>query len=95
MLYGDPAYEPSLGKGDDIGYAAVHARLRREFGRASSYRCVECGRKGDVWAYDHEGFDALIDQQGLEFSTKADHYRPMCNSCHVAFDNAHRAQGCV
>jgi hypothetical protein len=72
--------------GDEVGYAAVHARLRRGFGNARTHQCVECGNAAEDWAYDHQDADERRDSRGLPYSVRPEHYRPMCRRCHLEFD---------
>jgi hypothetical protein len=37
----------------DVGYTAVHDRLRTDRGQAASQTCIDCGRSAAQWSYDH------------------------------------------
>ena len=80
-------------KGDAVNYNGVHARLRRQRGRAGDQTC-ECGRPAKDWAYDHADPDERRDEtHNGPYSTKVEHYIPMCRSCHRTFDNNRRVSG--
>jgi hypothetical protein len=99
LKYGDPhtlsgfwhcggEHNPNW-QGDEIGYSAVHCRLRRNYGRASIYHCVDCGRgtRADDWSYDGTDPNEKTDPTtGLKYSTDIDRYVPRCKPCHARFD---------
>lgn len=71
-------------------YEAQHQWLKKTRGPARSHRCVECGGRAAHWAYDHQDPDELLGPthgRFLKYSTKAEHYQPMCVRCHWAFDD--------
>jgi len=76
---------------DVPAYGTVHNRLRREYGPASGYTCVECGAQADDWSYDHTD---PLEVTGLDhghlrpYSLEPGHYEPRCRSCHKIFDRA-------
>lgn len=70
---------------DQVGYAAVHARLRRGKGKASAFQCIQCGDQAKDWAYDHTDPDERFDADG-PYSLDPDRYHPMCRPCHLALD---------
>lgn len=79
---------------DEVTYEAVHMRLRRERGAASTHLCVQCGEQARDWAYQHddpgERIGPVTSQDGktymLSFTANLDAYKPMCILCHVRFD---------
>lgn len=75
------------GRGHDIQYHAVHARLRRLRGPASDHQCV-CGAQANEWAYVSDESDPLarVDDQGRRYSTDLSKYFPMCTKCHYKSD---------
>ena len=81
-------------KGDDIGYGAAHSRVKSIHGRATQYACCICYRnRADHWAYDHSDSEELWENHHtggylMPFSTKPEHYAPVCKYCHRAFDNS-------
>lgn len=75
--------------GDNVGYAAVHARIRAARGPASTYRCEHCEHPAAEWAYDHRDPDQRYDEKlgyFSPFSLKLHHYVPLCKRCHRRFD---------
>jgi hypothetical protein len=80
-------------KGDDVGYNAMHARVRTRLGSAREQRCVDCDGAASGWSYDHADPDEKTGlAMGVErqFSTDITHYVPRCKRCHSLFDHAHR-----
>jgi hypothetical protein len=74
---------------DDVGYSAVHERLRQR-GPAAEHACAHgCGRAADQWAYDHSCPNERQSATG-PFSTDLDRYMPLCSSCHKRFDIGRR-----
>lgn len=91
--WSDPYYtdiargeESRLWRGDDVGYAGAHDRVRRAHGTPSRHRCEWCGSQADDWAYDHADPDERISNEGWPFSLNVGHYQPMCRPCHVTMD---------
>lgn len=77
-------------RGDNIGYAAVHRRLRVQRGPARLQPCISCGGQADDWAYQHDADDEQICKKvELPFTTDLSHYKPMCHLCHRQFDVLH------
>lgn len=70
---------------DQVGYDAVHARLRRSKGLATNYLCIACDRQAAEWAYDQADPAERRDKNGT-FSLDPDRYNPMCRTCHRALD---------
>lgn len=93
-LHGDPFHERVYGKGedstywggDDITYISAHFRVRRTKGPATNYACVQCEGPAHEWAYDHADPDEKDEDGKGTYSTKIEHYRPMCRRCHTRFD---------
>lgn len=99
--YGDPLHVPAwkprplaLGpespkwKGDDAGYPAIHCRVKRERGRASSHVCEHCGKPAKHWAYDHQDPEERSSPEG-PYSLDPARYVPLCVGCHNRLDRAH------
>ena len=81
--------------GEDISYAGVHLRLRRERGAVSARICDHCGERAANWAYDHTDTYERCGIWGgseLTYSTDLDRYLPLCVSCHRRFDRAHHGK---
>lgn len=62
--------------GEELTYSGRHARVRKVRGSASDYPCGVCGGTARHWSQVH-------DTDGLD---PHEHYRPMCVSCHFAYD---------
>lgn len=72
-------------RGDDIGYHAVHARLRRTLGKAAEHACT-CGQPAHDWAYDNADPDEKVTEDGQRYSVDPARYAPRCRSCHLKLD---------
>lgn len=70
-------------------YRAMHQRLRRRYGVARLHACVWCGRTADQWAYQHTDPDEIHD--GHVWSSRPEHFRPMCRKHHQQLDSNFRA----
>lgn len=75
-----------LWRGENVGYAGAHRRVKKARGSASEYACVNCSGPARDWAYDRTDPDEKISEDGMVYSTRIDHYQPMCVACHRAFD---------
>lgn len=81
----------------EVGYKTMHQRVKAARGPAREHACSECGGQAIEWAYDHADPDQIEElvtwghgkQHLAHFSLDPEHYRPMCRSCHRAFDAAH------
>jgi hypothetical protein len=96
----DPAYRARMlealrlanGRGDAVGYAARHDRLRAAYGKASEHSCVNCNEPAIDWSLNPDvsaerlRADADAQSQGLQFSLEDSDYSPRCRACHVALD---------
>jgi hypothetical protein len=85
--------ECSNWRGDEVGYAGRHQRLRKAFGSATRYFCVEnCCRPASDWSLNADvpseclRADASGHAQGLNFSPYDAHYYPRCRACHLKLD---------
>ena len=67
-------------------YQAAHLAVKAARGPARDHPCWNCGRPAAHWAYDHRVGAALVDEFGRKFSVNIEHYKPMCQVCHVNFD---------
>lgn len=76
----------------DVGYMGAHYRVRTAKGLASAHAC-SCGSQAAHWAYDHNDPDERKSPEGLAFSLDANHYIPMCVSCHRTFDKNYERIG--
>lgn len=77
-------------RGDRIGYAAAHDRVKAIHGSASTHSCRHCTGPAAHWAYDHTDPSEKHDPDEGTYSTDPARYMPLCASCHRRFDNAHR-----
>ena len=73
----------------EAGYTLVHARLKRERGRAALLDCVDCGGPSHEWSYDGtdpDQLEGLCGSRGCAalhpFSTDLSRYVPRCRPCH-------------
>lgn len=70
-------------------YYVVHYLLRKRLGPARHHQCVECERRAAHWAYDHaDVFERFDTENQKVFSVNFDHYRAMCQRCHIRLDTA-------
>lgn len=76
--------------GDEPGYRAAHARVKRVHGPASRHECVECGGRAAHWSYDHEDPDERYalgySRNPVAYSAKTEHYQARCVPCHKRYD---------
>jgi hypothetical protein len=70
---GVTAYVPLIT--DSPEYQRVHAEVRKVFGPAIDYDCIQCGDDAHVWAWQH-GLNP-VDWRS---------YEPMCRFCHRVYD---------
>lgn len=75
--------------GNDASYEAIHLRIYKAKGKASSYRCQHCENGARHWAYDHQDKNQRYGTNKghtLVYSLSLDHYIPLCGSCHKVLD---------
>ncbi len=88
--YGDPMTLRTGGwLGDAVGYSAVHERLVRSRGSASTHTCAHCGDTASDWAYDGTCPDERLGERHgrlLAYSTDPHRYMPLCRPCHTRYD---------
>lgn len=73
-----PGVVHSQYKGDDIGYAQLHLRLKQQRGKATEHTCP-CGAQAQEWSFDTPGGG---------FSVDLTRYTALCLSCHRRKDAA-------
>lgn len=78
-------------RGDNITYKGMHLRIGRVQGKASIYICSNdnCQSQASQWAYDHLDVDEkfeMLKKYLMPYSTKVEHYKPLCRPCHIKFD---------
>jgi hypothetical protein len=77
-----------LWTGDEATYFAVHQRVRKARGSASTYVCG-CGRPAKQWAYDHSDPEQkyeLIGATMTAYSIDVERYEAKCVRCHKRAD---------
>ncbi len=79
-------YIPRVVRGEVIGYAGAHCRVRRERGKAARYPCQYCRGTARGWAYGHSDLAEIRDDRGYPYSTDPTHYIPLCVPCHKRLD---------
>jgi hypothetical protein len=83
----------SAWRGNDIGYAAMHDRVKTARGAASDHLCIDCGDAAAHWSYDHLDPEERLQpdgRRGHPYSLKIEHYQPRCAGCHARFDHANK-----
>jgi hypothetical protein len=80
-----PGSENILWKGDDVGYSAVHVRLKKWRGKPVDQTCA-CGDTARTWAYDHSDPNEKTSAEG-PYSLDLYRYTAMCYSCHTTLDH--------
>lgn len=93
---GRPGVRSPSWKGDGVGYAGAHYRVRTQKGAAEDHPCADCGAPAREWSYVGgcprervtDGTESM--PPGLRYSPDPDRYLPRCKSCHTYHDNAAR-----
>lgn len=81
-----PAWDASPHwKGLEASYSAIHIRLRKLNGKASSHSCVDCHAAAQHWSYDMKDPNEIVEGI-LAYSLDPAHYAPRCVSCHKVYD---------
>lgn len=85
LLRRDPSNLPN------ISCENTHYLLRRLWGSASQYPCVDCGQGAAQWAYDGTDQAQLYGPAGRGkantfYSVWPEFYKPMCHRCHKRHD---------
>lgn len=76
-------------RGDTVGYAGAHGRVKTLRGSATDHACDRCGSPAHEWAYDGTDPGPLFEGV-MAYSADPNRYRPMCRSCHKKMDAARR-----
>lgn len=86
---------PPAGYGNPCSSVTAHRRVKRMWGPAGNYPCVECGGMAAQWAYDGADPDqnfGPVSNRGshtwMAWSAYPEFYMPMCARCHTARDAA-------
>lgn len=61
--------------GDNVGYLGMHDRIYHRRGKASGYKCVDCGKQAEDWSLV-KGYHP----------NDAENYDPRCTKCHTEYD---------
>lgn len=77
-----------------IGYRPMHKRVKRWRGKATAYRCVDCGRHATQWSYRGGSSTEVCDRKLMptgavvvvRYSTNVLDYDPRCGGCHNRHD---------
>lgn len=78
-------------KGDAIGYAGAHVRVRSHRGSASTYDCIDCGRQAAHWSFNHDTpSERTRESDRGYFSIDVADWDPRCVRCHQAYDRRER-----
>ena len=80
---------------DDMTWAAIHNRVRKAFGPAKKYDCVDCGRRAAHWSYNHQDPNERTDVvrgRKAPVGTSIEFYEPRCVPCHKRLDLAKIAE---
>lgn len=75
---------------DPDSYNAVHIRLGKARGKASSKQCVDCGSPATEWAYNRSGVaekSTIRNGYPVVYSTDIAQYDPCCGPCHYGRDH--------
>jgi hypothetical protein len=80
---------PRSGYTPDRGYQRAHAQMRRRYGRASQWPCVDCASMAEAWSYIGGCPDEKRNSKGHPFCEgHASHYQPRCRFCHNVLDRS-------
>lgn len=72
---------------DNIGYGALHTRIKRSRGPARKLTCFFCSDRADEWAYDKSDPHVRYDIKNRRpFSMDIERYFPICVPCHRKLD---------
>lgn len=62
-------------KGEEAKYCAIHQYITKYKGKASEYKCVDCGKQAEDWSNkDHS------------YKRELEDYSPRCKKCHIIYD---------
>ena len=94
--YGNPLAQ---GSGRNTGrsrmetpsYSGMHKRLFYDRGKASQFKCADCGRQAEEWSYSggdkNEQWDK-VRGSWVAYSTDQSLYAPRCKRCHRKRDDS-------
>jgi hypothetical protein len=90
--HGNPETRLTPWKGDDAGYAAVHIRVRKQWGPAREHSCLHCGEAARQWALNHDTpadrlrTEVIHGGREVVFSPDPSAYIALCVPCHKRYD---------
>ena len=73
-------------KANDVGYHAIHGRLKIGRGPAKENDCSLCEEQAAHWAYMHDCIDERLDATRGPFCLHPEHYFALCAMCHKGYD---------
>jgi hypothetical protein len=88
-VHGDPLGTAPMGRPmvESPSYSGAHMRIQYARGRASDYRCADCGAPAEDWSYRHDAGIRMVDPKtGCLYSPDPSDYEPRCKLCHKAYD---------
>jgi hypothetical protein len=90
--HGDPLASGQMGRppATEIGYDAMHYRIRAARGRPDDYLCVDCGCQAEEWSLCN-CCDELRDHHG-RYSLDVSCYVTRCIPCHRRTDRNYRKE---
>lgn len=74
----------------DTGDDAAYWRVKKVYGSATQYPCLDCDAPADHWTYDHTDHQERMGSNNCPYSLNTKHYVPRCTSCHAKFDRIHK-----
>lgn len=80
---------------DELTWSAIHQRVRKTFGKAREYDCVDCGKRAAHWSYNHQDPNERLDEVAgyvIPVGTSIEFYEPRCVPCHKRLDLAKIAE---
>ena len=94
--HGDPSiirFAPGRKPMEEPGYSAIHARLRKERGPASDYRCDVCRERAADWALTAPPDDPYLrvdprTRHSGVYSLNLASYTALCRKHHIELDGS-------
>lgn len=77
---------------EEVNYQTAHYRVRRTFGKATLYPCIDCGKQAAEWSLMHGVGDIFYGESSCgradnaKYSPNPYNYQPRCDSCHIKYD---------
>jgi hypothetical protein len=101
LRHGDPNVVLVQTRSETPTYQRAHQYVKRERGKATEHRCVDCGGQAQEWSYDHSDPFPLVQSlydsrsgrtRSVTYSADTSRFEARCRRCHVRFDIAHAAR---